>query len=366
MPGRKYEQAGSSYRYSINGQEKTPEIAANTTTAEFWQYDARIVRRWNVDPVIKIWESPYATFSNNPILLSDPNGADAGGGDEPVTTKKTNLENVTIRVKQPKEGEKKTYKGPYYDVTTYYHRASHIYGTSGGWLRRDDYLESFSKGKGYGSPGNDLRTLLATDGNTFYSLFGEGKVNQDDANIALLRLAYYLNNIGDPEEIFYEALNNSALGLAAKSREMACGRIHQSSFNVEDMTGIGLLAKHGIKTLISKFATKTTTTGRLQSFVTQAAKEVDALGDAAFTPKQLQAIQRNPNLRAMYRGNRIDVRSRQLIKNDPALSHLKSNYTRGADFVDPVTGKWWDMTTPGSWPSHVNKYGQGGKLLNTQ
>ena len=92
----------------------------------------------------------------------------------------------------------------------------------------------------------------------------------------------------------------------------------------------------------------------MQSYVSQAAKEVDALGDAAFTPKQLQAIQRNSNLRAMYRGNRIDVRARQLIKNDPVLSPLKSNYTRGADFVDPATGNWWDMTTPGSWPSHVN------------
>lgn len=109
-----------------------------------------------------------------------------------------------------------------------------------------------------------------------------------------------------------------------------------------------------------------TTTGRLQSYVSQAAKEVDALGDAAFTPKQLQAIQRNPNLRAMYRGNRIDVRARQLIKNDPVLSPLKSNYTRGADFVDPATENWWDMTTPGSWPSHVNKYGPGGTLLRTQ
>jgi hypothetical protein len=108
------------------------------------------------------------------------------------------------------------------------------------------------------------------------------------------------------------------------------------------------------------------TTGRLQSYVTKAAREVDALGDAAFTPKQFQAIQRNPNLRAMYRGNRIDVRARAMIKNDPVLSPLKSNYTRGADFVDPATGRWWDMTPPGAWPAHVKKYGSGGTLLRTQ
>ncbi len=79
MPGRKFEQAGSSYRYSINGQEKTPEIGANSTTAEFWQYDARIVRRWNVDPIVKEYESSYLCFAGNPVLLSDVNGDHAGG-----------------------------------------------------------------------------------------------------------------------------------------------------------------------------------------------------------------------------------------------------------------------------------------------
>jgi RHS repeat-associated protein len=107
-------------------------------------------------------------------------------------------------------------------------------------------------------------------------------------------------------------------------------------------------------------------TARLQSYVYKAANQVDAEGDAAFTPKQLQAIQRNPNLRAMYRGNRIDVRARAMIKNDPELYHLQSNYTRGPDFMEPASGGWWDMTTPSAWPAHVKKYGSGGTLLNTQ
>ena len=77
MPGRKFKQAGSDYRYSINGQEKESELNENITTAEFWEYDSRIVRRWNIDPVRKEYESPYACFSNNPIWFSDPNGDDA-------------------------------------------------------------------------------------------------------------------------------------------------------------------------------------------------------------------------------------------------------------------------------------------------
>jgi hypothetical protein len=75
MPSRTLT-TGNGYRYSINGQEKSLEIAPNTTTAEFWQYDARIGRRWNIDPVVKEYESPYAAFANNPIWFSDQNGAD--------------------------------------------------------------------------------------------------------------------------------------------------------------------------------------------------------------------------------------------------------------------------------------------------
>jgi len=74
MPGRTYQAGAAFYRYSINGQEKTPEIAPNTTTAEFWQYDARIMRRWNVDPRPTVGVSQYSVFNNNPIFHSDPFG----------------------------------------------------------------------------------------------------------------------------------------------------------------------------------------------------------------------------------------------------------------------------------------------------
>lgn len=40
-------------------------------TAEFWQYDARIGRRWNLDPNPNISICLYATFENNTVLLSD-------------------------------------------------------------------------------------------------------------------------------------------------------------------------------------------------------------------------------------------------------------------------------------------------------
>lgn len=71
------------YRFGFNGMEKDDEVF-NTTgsayTAEYWEYDTRIGRRWNTDPVVRPWESPYATFLNNPIAFCDPLGLEGQPG----------------------------------------------------------------------------------------------------------------------------------------------------------------------------------------------------------------------------------------------------------------------------------------------
>ena len=66
------------YRYGFQGQERDDEIkgAGNSYTAQFWEYDPRIGRRWNIDPVVKPHRSPYDAFSNNPIIMIDPKGDD--------------------------------------------------------------------------------------------------------------------------------------------------------------------------------------------------------------------------------------------------------------------------------------------------
>jgi RHS repeat-associated protein len=73
MPGRKL---SGGYRYGFNGQERSDEIAEGLFSAEYWEYDGRIGRRWNVDPIDKEYESPYASIGNNPIWFTDPNGLD--------------------------------------------------------------------------------------------------------------------------------------------------------------------------------------------------------------------------------------------------------------------------------------------------
>ncbi len=75
MPGRGFS-AGTQYRYGFNGQEKSTEIGEGLTTAEFWEYDSRIGRRWNVDPLTAKFPnmSPYSAFANSPISHVDVDG----------------------------------------------------------------------------------------------------------------------------------------------------------------------------------------------------------------------------------------------------------------------------------------------------
>jgi hypothetical protein len=76
MPGRSFNP--TIYSYGFGGQLKDDEISGsgNSYTAEFWQYDPRLGRRWNTDQIVKPWESSYATFGNNPIYFNDPFGLD--------------------------------------------------------------------------------------------------------------------------------------------------------------------------------------------------------------------------------------------------------------------------------------------------
>jgi hypothetical protein len=64
------------YRFGFNTQEKDDEVygAGNLNTAEFWEYDTRLGRRWNVDPKPNFSISPYAAFANNPIWKNDVKG----------------------------------------------------------------------------------------------------------------------------------------------------------------------------------------------------------------------------------------------------------------------------------------------------
>ena len=70
-------------RYFFNAQETDNEVLGEgvSLSAEFWQYDTRLGRRWNVDPMFKEYESPYACFAGNPVWFADRFGADTAFDD---------------------------------------------------------------------------------------------------------------------------------------------------------------------------------------------------------------------------------------------------------------------------------------------
>jgi hypothetical protein len=68
----------------------------------FWEYNGDVGRRGNVDPVLKVWESPYLCFSGNPIVYADPDGLDS---EDP---KYKTLQDIVVVGKRPKEGAHRT------------------------------------------------------------------------------------------------------------------------------------------------------------------------------------------------------------------------------------------------------------------
>jgi RHS repeat-associated protein len=78
------ERSFGGYRYGFQGQERTDELkgAGNHYTAQFWEYDPRLGRRWNLDPVDQISLSNYSVLRNNPINYIDPNGQEPVPGDD--------------------------------------------------------------------------------------------------------------------------------------------------------------------------------------------------------------------------------------------------------------------------------------------
>ena len=67
---------GQFYRHLFNGQENDWEIKGwgNSYGAQYWEYDSRIGRRWNLDPRPTVGISENSAFNNNPIRFSDPLG----------------------------------------------------------------------------------------------------------------------------------------------------------------------------------------------------------------------------------------------------------------------------------------------------
>jgi hypothetical protein len=72
MPGRTFV-LGNGYRYGFNGQEAS-DLGNGQLTAKFWEYDSRLGRRWNADPIYTHYNSRYGCFGNSPLYFKDTYG----------------------------------------------------------------------------------------------------------------------------------------------------------------------------------------------------------------------------------------------------------------------------------------------------
>jgi hypothetical protein len=89
QPDRQWSLGG--YRYGFNGQEHTSEVGDNNYTAQFWEYDSRTGRRWNLDPKPIDGVSQYSTFYSNPIRYSDRLGDTLSGINNASATEQKNI-----------------------------------------------------------------------------------------------------------------------------------------------------------------------------------------------------------------------------------------------------------------------------------
>ncbi|MEQ9262023.1 MAG: RHS repeat-associated core domain-containing protein [Owenweeksia sp.] len=96
MPGRSFN--SGDYRFGFNGHEMDDEVKGTGNHLSFgdYGYDPRLGRRWQIDPKTKKYPdiSPYATFANNPISFTDPDGK------EPVRKQTGTIENAVAYLKK--------------------------------------------------------------------------------------------------------------------------------------------------------------------------------------------------------------------------------------------------------------------------
>jgi RHS repeat-associated protein len=76
MPGRKFSQPNSSYRYGFNGKENDNSTGEGNLDFEARIYDARLGRFLSVDPMYRNFphQSPFVFADNSPIALIDFKG----------------------------------------------------------------------------------------------------------------------------------------------------------------------------------------------------------------------------------------------------------------------------------------------------
>jgi hypothetical protein len=100
-------------------------------------------------------------------------------------------------------------------------------------------------------------------------------------------------------------------------------------------------------------------TKRLEAHVDEAAAKFER-GEIGMSPAQAKAAAASKGGGAKERGTVIDGAAKKAIIADAELEGLKATPQGafGPDIYDPLTGRWWDITTPEDWAGggHQAKY----------
>ncbi len=227
---------GNGYRYGFNGQEKSDDVTQGNYTAQYWEYDSRIGRRWNIDPVIKDYESPYMTFSGNPILFNDPDGDDP---DKPKDkgTKEGQVQKTTETTYASLHNAPKTTT-----IKWFWHEGG-VQQDLGkpsveGWYTTSEYSKVLTP---------VARDLAGYMGIHSAGTGGHNWTAEEKQNVANTKLGQFVGTGLSADAA--QVLASSAQSNARNRGYQVLGITYQSGFNVEDMIGVGLIAKELAKGL---------------------------------------------------------------------------------------------------------------------
>jgi RHS repeat-associated protein len=343
MPGRGVV-SSTSYPYGFGGQMQDKEISGegNSYTAEFWQYDPRLGRRWNIDPVDQVSVSNYAAFANNPILLNDPKG-DTPGGDE-----------------------KKAKSAPECAGDGCKTITSPIGGNTGGYsVSIPSNSTTFSQTQTFSVAGKPDNSINVTTGFGYY----EGDIfnyyswsSEMNGYYNYSTNTVYGGNGVAAAEGYMNSVYGTQLGSSSHpgySSGATVGGIQNGINTVGAIAGVAQLGYVGARWAVGKYATN-----RLGGHLAY------AMENYALSEKQTLAIGLQPNSANRYIGTQIDELFKLRVGGDPWLKPILSTTPRfkfGPDAYNKTFNLWWDVTTKAQWNAHTKKYtvgfGEGIPLL---
>jgi RHS repeat-associated protein len=247
MPGRKFSST-TNYRYGFNGKEEDDDVKGDGNQQDYGLriYDPRLGKFLSVDPLTTSypWYTPYQFAGNSPIANIDLDGAEpkpsTKGTEEGQS--ETTSEKVFHAAARGSQWETK-------QKTWFWHSGGHGTGvlkngpdgnayeevTKAGWYTSEEYTKTLSS------------TTAAKNFALVLGLYhGPSKIRNETSFNETSISKFVGGGLNSNAEKFFLAASFSVANQASFNQT---GITYFSSFNVEDLIGVGLLLREGVKTL---------------------------------------------------------------------------------------------------------------------